>query len=109
MKSNVSRRPGARVAAARRSPHPSCAAGRCGILDGGASYGCVFTGGAAENLFNFATLKRPTRTGLLRTLSALTVIAWVAVKSLVLTGIELGRAVLRLLADPVAEWRRGWK
>jgi hypothetical protein len=85
------------------------AAGRRGILDGGASYGCVFTGGAAENLFNFATLKRPTGSGLLRTLSALTVIAWVAVKSLVLTGIELSRALLRLLADPVAEWRRGWK
>jgi hypothetical protein len=85
------------------------AAGRRGILDGGASYGCVFTGGAVENLFNFAILKRPTGASVLRALSAFAVLAWVAVKSAVLTAAELGRAVLRLLADPVGEWSRGWK
>jgi hypothetical protein len=85
------------------------AAGRRGILEGGASYGCVFTGGAADNLFTFASLKRPTGSGLLAAFSAGLVLGWVALKSTVLTGVELGRAVLRLIADPVAEWRRGWK
>jgi type I phosphodiesterase/nucleotide pyrophosphatase len=85
------------------------ASGRRGVLDGGASYGCVFTGGAAQNLFNFACLKRPTGASVLRALSASAVLLWVAVKSLVMTAMELGRAVLRLLADPVGEWRRGWK
>jgi Type I phosphodiesterase / nucleotide pyrophosphatase len=85
------------------------AAGRRGILDGGASYGCVFTGGAAQNLFTFAIMKRPTGSGILSALSALLVLAWVAIKSTVITVVELVRAVLRLLADPVGEWRRGWK
>src|SRR5438552_3607126 len=40
------------------------AAGRRGILEGGASYGCVFTGGADDNLFTFANMKRPSGTGL---------------------------------------------
>src|SRR5947207_4367639 len=85
------------------------AAGRRGILEGGASYGCVFTGGAVQNLFTFAIMKRPTGSGLLAALSALIVLAWVALKSTVITAVELLRAVLRLLADPVDEWRRGWK
>ena len=85
------------------------AAGRRGILDGGASYGCVFTGGAVDNLFTFAIMKRPTGSGLLAAFSALVVLAWVALKSTVITATELLRAVLRLLADPVGEWRRGWK
>jgi Type I phosphodiesterase / nucleotide pyrophosphatase len=85
------------------------AAGRRGIVDGGASYGCVFTGGALDNLFTFAIMKRPTGSGLLSALSALIVLAWVALKSAVITLTELLRAVLRLLADPVGEWRRGWK
>jgi len=84
-------------------------AGRRGILEGGASYGCVFTGGAVANLFTFAMLKRPSGSGLLVALSALTVLAWVVVKSTVLTVMELVRAVARLLADPVTEWRHGWK
>src|SRR5262249_50415909 len=81
---------------------------RRGILDGGASYGCVFAGGAVDNLFTFAIMKRPTGSGLLAALSALVVLAWVALKSTAITAIELVRAVLRLLADPVGEWRRGW-
>src|SRR5215813_3466822 len=85
------------------------AAGRRGILDGGATYGCVFTGGALDNLFTFAIMKRPSGSGLLSALSALVVLVWVALKSAIITLIELLRAVLRLLADPVGEWRRGWK
>src|SRR5712692_5387371 len=41
------------------------AAGRTGILRGGSTYGCVFTGGAANSLFSFAMIKRPTGAGLL--------------------------------------------
>jgi hypothetical protein len=85
------------------------AAGRRGILQDGSAYGCVFTGGAVNNLFNFAHLKRPTGAGLLRALAAFVVLAWVLVKGLVLTVIELARAVLRFLADPVGEAARGWK
>jgi len=85
------------------------AAGRRGILEGGASYGCVFTGGAVDNLFTFANMKRPSGSGLFAALSALIVLAWVALKSSVITILELVRAVMRLLADPVGEWRRGWK
>src|SRR6266850_1692279 len=85
------------------------AAGRRGILEGGASYGCVFTGGAVDNLFTFAIMKRPSGSGLLAALSALVVLAWVALKSTVITILELARAVLRFLADPVGEWRRGFK
>src|SRR2546425_217910 len=85
------------------------AAGRRGILEGGASYGCVFTGGAVANLFTFAIMKRPTGSGLLAALSALIVLLWVVLKSTAITAVELGRAVLRLLADPVGEWARGWK
>ena len=85
------------------------AAGRRGILEGGASYGCVFTGGADDNLFTFANMKRPSGTGLVAALTAVVVLAWVALKSTVITVLELARAVLRLLADPVGEWRRGFK
>jgi len=85
------------------------ASGRRGIVEGGACYGCVFTGGALQNLFTFAIMKRPSGSGLLATLSAVIVLLWVALKSTVITVIELARAVLRLLADPVGEWARGWK
>lgn len=85
------------------------ASDRPGILDGGSAYGCVFTGGAVDNLFNFAMLKRPTGRGLLRAVSAFLVLAWVLVKSTVLSLIDLARAVLRLVADPVRESARGWK
>ncbi len=85
------------------------AAGRRGILDGGSAYGCVFTGGALNNLWSFAMLKRPSASGVLRAFSAIVVLAWVVVKATALTLGELGRAVLRLVADPVGETRRGWK
>jgi hypothetical protein len=85
------------------------ARGRRGILEGGSAYGCVFTGGAANNLFNFATIKRPTGRGVLRTVSAFLVLAWVVVKCVVLTALELVRGVLRFVADPVGEAARGWR
>src|SRR5262245_65128365 len=37
------------------------AAGRRGILEGGACYGCIFTGGADESWTTFARLTRATR------------------------------------------------
>jgi hypothetical protein len=85
------------------------AAGRRGIVHGGSTYGCVFTGGATDNLFSFARIKSPTGTGVVRAVSNFVVLGWVLVKSLALTGVELSRALLRLLADPVTEWRRGFK
>src|SRR5882762_9356723 len=73
------------------------AAGRRGILEGGASYGCVFTGGADDNLFTFANMKRPSGTGLVAALTALIVLAWVALKSSVITILELARASSRMV------------
>jgi hypothetical protein len=84
------------------------AKGRRGIVTGGSTYGCVFTGGAANSLMTFARLKRPSGTGLLRALSAAVVLAWVVVKSLAISLLEIGRAVAALIADPVGA-PRGWK
>src|SRR5436190_17300668 len=70
------------------------AAGRRGIVDGGATYGCVFTGGAANNTFSFTMLKHPSGASLLRTLSAVIVLAWVVVKSATISVIEVARALL---------------
>jgi Type I phosphodiesterase / nucleotide pyrophosphatase len=85
------------------------AAGRRGIVHGGSTYGCVFTGGAVNNVFNFSTLKRPSGAGVLRAVSAFLVLGWVLIKGLVLSLIEIARALLRLIADPVGESARGWK
>ena len=85
------------------------AEGRVGIVTGGSTYGCVFTGGALNNLFSFAQIKRPSGKGILRVLSALFVLLWVVVKSLVFSVYELVRALLRFIADPVSESGRGWK
>jgi type I phosphodiesterase/nucleotide pyrophosphatase len=85
------------------------AAGRRGIVHGGSTYGCVFTGGALNNLFSFAMLKRPSGAGLLRAVSAFVVLAWVLIKGLVLTLIEVARALLRFIANPVGESSRGWR
>ncbi|PYO25997.1 MAG: hypothetical protein DMD85_01450, partial [Candidatus Rokuibacteriota bacterium] len=68
------------------------ASGRRGIVEGGACYGCVFTGGALQNLFTFAIMKRPSGSGLLAALSAIIVLLWVALKSTVITVVELARA-----------------
>lgn len=87
------------------------AEGRRGIMEGGACYGCVFTGGATENLWTFARITHPARAGrsLLTLPTSALLLFWVAVKCLVLSGVEVARAVLRLIADPLGETRRGWR
>src|SRR2546422_1806791 len=85
------------------------AAGRRGIVSGGGTYGCVFTGGAASNLLTFAMIKRPTGAGLLRAVSKAVVLAWVVVKGTLASLIELGRAALRVVADPLSVSTGGWK
>jgi hypothetical protein len=84
------------------------AAGRRGIVTGGSAYGCVFTGGAGNNLLTFAMLKRPSGAGLLRALSAAIVLGWVVVKSLAISAMAIARALLGLAADPVSA-PQGWK
>jgi hypothetical protein len=85
------------------------AAGRRGIVSGGSSYGCVFTGGARNNLFSLAMVKRPTPAGVLAVFSALFVLAWVVVKGVVITLVGLVQAVLRFVADPVGSLTGDWK
>ncbi|MBI4246353.1 MAG: alkaline phosphatase family protein, partial [Candidatus Rokubacteria bacterium] len=85
------------------------AGGRRGILHDGSAYGCVFTGGARNNLFTFATITRPRGSGLTGAMSTFVVLGWVVVKGTVLTAIEVSRAILRFVADPVSEGARGWK
>jgi type I phosphodiesterase/nucleotide pyrophosphatase len=85
------------------------AGGRLGIVQGGSTYGCVFTGGAANSLFSFAMIKRPSGPGISRACAAFVVLGWVIVKCIVLTGVEVARALARLVADPVAERARGWR
>ena len=84
------------------------AAGRLGIVTGGSAYGCVFTGGATNSLLTFAMLKRPSAPGLLHALSAVVVLAWVIVKSVAISSVQIGRALLALVANPVRA-PRGWK
>ena len=85
------------------------AAGRRGILHEGSAYGCVFTGGAANHFFSFASLMRPTGRGLVRVLAGFVVLFWTVIKGATLTAFELARALLRVLADPLTEARRGVK
>jgi hypothetical protein len=85
------------------------AAGRRGIVSGGGTYGCVFTGGAASNLLTFAMIKRPTGAGLVRTASKLVVIAWVLIKGMIVSTVEVVRALLRMIADPVSAASGSWK
>ncbi len=105
-----------RERADRYFPRPGVAAlveerharGRRGIMEGGACYGCMFTGGAAESLWTLSRLLRPTRPGaaLLRAPLSGVLFSWVIVKCLVLTATELTRALLRLVADPLGLGRR---
>ena len=85
------------------------AQGRRGILEEGSAYGCVFTGGATSNLLTFAMIRRPSRAGVLRMVSQLVVVGWVLVKCCVLSAIQVTRALLRFVADPVGESARGWR
>lgn len=84
---------------------------RRGIMEGGSCYGCIFTGGAEESLWTFARLLRPTRAGaaLLRVPLSSVLLAWVVLKCCILTLLEVTRALMRLVADPVSEGRRGVK
>jgi hypothetical protein len=84
------------------------AAGRLGITRGGSVYGCIFTGGAANDLLTFAMLKRPSGRGLLRALSAGLILLYVIAKSLVISVLALVRALATFVADPVGA-PRGWK
>ncbi|HYE90851.1 MAG TPA: alkaline phosphatase family protein [Terriglobales bacterium] len=83
--------------------------GRLGIVNGGSTYGCVFTGGALNNLFSFAMIKRPTGRGVLAAISALLVVLWVVVKCLTLSAIAIVRFLLRILANPLVARPSGWK
>ena len=76
--------------------------GRRGILEDGACFGCVFTGGAEESMTTFARLLRPTRPGrpLLRGLLSAGLLSWVAVKCVALTAAELFRFAARAVAHP---------
>jgi len=85
------------------------AAGRRGIVSGGGTYGCVFTGGALSNLLTFARIKRPTGAGLIRAASKVVVIAWVLAKGTVASSVEVVRALLRMVADPLAPASGSWK
>lgn len=82
------------------------AAGRRGIVDGGSTYGCVFTGGARNNLFSLAMIKRPAGAGLVPLLSGIVVMAYAITKAALVTTLEIARAFLRFVADP---FRGGWK
>jgi hypothetical protein len=83
-------------------------AGRRGIVEGGSTYGCVFTGGAVNTLFTLTMIKRPSGAGLVRALSAAVVLAWVVVKSAIVSAVRIGRALLGFVADPLNA-PRGWK
>ena len=80
--------------------------GRAGILRGGSVYGCVFTGGAENDLFSFTRLTRPASPGVLRVLSGFVVVGWVALKGIGLTAVELLKFSVRSLAHPRGAARR---
>lgn len=85
------------------------ASGHRGILEGGACYGCVFTGGADESGTTFARLTRPTRAGLVRGALSAGLFGWVAVKCLGLTLSEVGRFATGALQRPREARRRAWR
>jgi hypothetical protein len=80
------------------------AAGRRGILHGGSTYGCCFTGGADNSFFTFASLTKPSGRGLLSALSPYLVVAWVVAKNIALTAYELRR----FIANPRARLGLRW-
>ncbi len=83
------------------------APGRRGILEGGACYGCVFTGGAEDALFTFARLMAPARVRLawMRVPIMLAIAAWVVAKCLALSAVE----ILRFIGRLPTHRRRGWR
>ena len=84
------------------------AGGRPGILSGGSSYGCVFSGGAERDVCTFAMLWRPTGRGLVTVLSSFVVLAWVLMKSVWLSVDEIFRAVVRRIRRPGARQHHWW-
>src|SRR2546427_6634095 len=54
-------------------------------------------------------IRRPPRSTLFPYTTLFRSVGWVLVKCCVLSGIELARALLRLVADPVGETARGWR
>jgi hypothetical protein len=83
--------------------------GRSGILSGGSSHGCVFSGGAQLDVFTLAMRWRPTGRGILSVVSSLVVLGWVLVKGGWLSIGEVVRAVLRWCRHPARERARGWR
>ncbi|MGH7320516.1 MAG: hypothetical protein ACRELA_12935 [Candidatus Rokuibacteriota bacterium] len=79
------------------------AEGRRGIMARGRAYGCVFGGGAADTVLTFAHLLRPTpiwgHFGLRARLVPLLVLAWVTLKTLVVTALQIVRWSARALRD----------
>ena len=69
---------------------------RRGILQGGSAYGCVFTGGADNNLFTFASLTNPSGRGVLAALSPFVVLGWVCMRSLMRTVLDANGCAYRL-------------
>jgi type I phosphodiesterase/nucleotide pyrophosphatase len=78
--------------------------GRTGILEGGSCYGCVFTGGAANDLWTFARLRSLASAGrgLRRAALSGLLLAWVALKCFGLTMVTLGRFVARAASAAAA-------
>ncbi|HWO42346.1 MAG TPA: alkaline phosphatase family protein, partial [Candidatus Eisenbacteria bacterium] len=83
-------------------------AGRRGILHGGSAYGCIFTGGAENNLFTFTSLTRPSGRGIMAALSPFVVLAWVCAKSLFRTVVELAKALPSLINQRNPRQGRRW-
>jgi hypothetical protein len=83
-------------------------ASRRGILQGGSAYGCVFTGGADNNLFTFASLTNPSGRGVLAALSPFVVLGWVCMRSLMRTVVELLKALPHLLDGRTRQQGRRW-
>jgi hypothetical protein len=86
----------------------SLAAGRRGILEGGSAYGCCFTGGAENNFFTFTGLTKSSGRGVLSALSPFVVVAWVTAKNVILSVVELAKAVPDLIAKG-ERGRHGWR
>jgi Type I phosphodiesterase / nucleotide pyrophosphatase len=80
--------------------------GRLGILHGGSIYGCVFTGGAENDLFSFARLTRASGPGVVRVLSGCVGIGWVALKGIGLTIAELLKFSRRFVVHPRGAGKR---
>jgi hypothetical protein len=80
------------------------ARGRAGILEGGSCYGCIFTGGAADDLWTFARLRSLASAGrgLRRAALSGLLLLWVALKCFGLTMVTLGRFVGRSMTAVLA-------